>query len=115
MLTIAIAVGVPMLLFGAYLGLVKYSEAERIEKTILFKYGSANNYYQDGQFERASEAYSEILEFDEKQEKAAHELGKIYNRFNQCKMAQEHFEKYVKIFPDSSRILEGYKIAQSCK
>ena len=112
----AIIVGiiVPVLFVGTYFGLQEDIGFSISESHIDEAYLTADRFYDAGEIEKAINSYQYILKKDESQEKAAHELGKIYNEFNQCELAVEHYEKHIEVFPESARIAKGYEMAQKC-
>lgn len=77
-------------------------------------YGDGQDYIDDGNLLQAQLTYSQIIEIKPNEEKAWHEKGKILVRTNSCSEAEAHYEKYVEIFPESTRGAEGYELAKSC-
>lgn len=106
---------VPVILGLVYLGLVADSKAQQNQMTVKSLYVQADRFYNDGQFERASGFYQKIISIDRAEEKAWHELGKYYNRFEMCEESLNHYLEYTRLFQDSSRAVEGYEIAKQCR
>ena len=77
-------------------------------------YDDGQDYIDDGNLSQAQLTYSQIIELKPNEEKAWHEKGKILVRTNSCNEAETHYEKYVEIFPESTRGAEGYDLAKSC-
>ena len=77
-------------------------------------YDDGQDYIDDGNLLQAQLTYSQIIELKPNEEKAWHEKGKILVRTNACNDAENHYEKYVEIFPESARGAEGYELAKSC-
>jgi Tfp pilus assembly protein PilF len=102
---------VPLL---AYSVIAEHGEQVREEMTIDSMYAKANVFVDKGDSDAALLAFVEIIEKDQSQEKAWHEVGKILNRFKMCDESLDHYEKYVKLFPDSVRGNQGYEIAKQC-
>ena len=111
---IVAAAGIPTLLLAAYLGVGDETESNQIDTSILLHYDRADTFYNDGQFEKAKRAYSQIILIDEKEELAWHEKGKILNRLEKCEEAINHYTKYVDLFPNSKRAQGGYETAMKC-
>jgi len=111
-LTIYIIIGIIILVIGTMvMPLLPKSLEDRI-KTL---YDVAQNYIDEGNLEEAKIIYSEIIELKPNEEKAWHEKGKILVRTKTCDDALNHYEAYVKNFPDSSRGMEGFELAKLCK
>jgi len=85
-----------------------------LDEKISILYDDAQNYIDDGNLPEAKSIYSEIIELKPNEEKAWHEKGKILVRTDACIEAVSHYEKYVEIFPESTRGAEGYELAKSC-
>jgi len=85
-----------------------------LEDRIKILYDVAQDYIDDGDLEEAKIIYSEIIELKPNEEKAWHEKGKILVRIKTCDSALNHYEAYVKNFPDSSRGMEGFELAKLC-
>lgn len=85
-----------------------------LEDKIKTLYDVAQDYIDDGDLEEAKIIYSEIIELKPNEEKAWHEKGKILVRTKTCDTALNHYETYVKNFPDSSRGMEGFELAKLC-
>ena len=85
-----------------------------LDDRINIQYDEAQRYIDDGNLSQAQSIYSEIIQLKPTEEKAWHEKGKILVRTNSCSDAERHYEKYVKIFPDSTRGAEGYELAKLC-
>jgi len=85
-----------------------------LEDRIKTLYDVAQYHIDDGDLEEAKIIYSEIIELKPNEEKAWHEKGKILVRTKTCDNALKHYEAYVKIFPDSSRGMEGFELAKLC-
>jgi len=85
-----------------------------LDEKISILYDDAQNYIDDGNLVEAKSIYSEIIELKPNEEKAWHEKGKILVRTNSCSEAENHYEQYVEIFPESTRGAEGYELAKSC-
>ena len=111
---IIIGILIPVLFAGTYFGFDSDIGASISEKHLQDSYAIAERLYNNGQFENAANSYLYILDKDQTQEKAAHELGKMYNHSGQCQEAQEHYDKYIELFPESERIIEGHTLAQTC-
>ncbi len=85
-----------------------------LDEKISILYDDAQNYIDDGNLPEAKSIYSEIIELKPNEEKAWHEIGKILVRTEACTEAVSHYEKYVEIFPESTRGAEGYELAKAC-
>ena len=85
-----------------------------LDDRIRILYTDGQNYIDDGNLVQAQSIYSQIIELKPNEEKAWHEKGKILVRTNACSDAELHYEKYVEIFPESTRGAEGYELAKSC-
>ena len=85
-----------------------------LDDRINILYDDGQDYIDDGNLTQALSTYSQIIELKPTEEKAWHEKGKILVRTNSCDDAENHYEKYVEIFPESTRGAEGYELAKSC-
>ena len=111
-LAIYVIIGIIILVIGIItMPLLPKSLEDKI-KTL---YDVAQNYIDDGDLEKAKTVYSEIIELKPNEEKAWHEKGKILVRTKTCDDALNHYEIYVKNFPNSSRGIEGFELAKLCK
>lgn len=78
-------------------------------------YDEAQLHIDNGDLSKAEMTYSEIIEIKPNEEKAWHEKGKILVRTEACIESISHYEKYVDIFPESSRGAEGHGLAKQCQ
>ena len=85
-----------------------------LDDRINIQYDEAQRYIDDGNLSQAQSIYSEIIQLKPTEEKAWHEKGKILVRTNSCSNAERHYEKYVDLFPESTRGAEGYELAKLC-
>ena len=85
-----------------------------LDDRINILYDDGQDYIDEGNLPQAQSTYSQIIELKPTEEKAWHEKGKILVRTNSCDDAEIHYEKYVEIFPESTRGAEGYELAKSC-
>ena len=66
------------------------------------------------QYDKALEIYTQIIEIDKTEEIAWHVKGRILNHLKQCYESSSHYREYIKQFPNSERVNEGYEIAKNC-
>ena len=78
-------------------------------------YDEAQLHIDNGDLSKAEMTYFEIIELKPNEEKAWHEIGKILVRTDACSEAISHYEKYVELFPESTRGAEGYELAKLCR
>ncbi|MGH1521762.1 MAG: tetratricopeptide repeat protein [Nitrosopumilus sp.] len=110
-LAIYLIIGITIIIIGMVtMPLLPKSLEDRI-KTL---YDEAQDHIDNGNLEEARIIYSEIIELKPNEEKAWHEKGKILVRTKTCDSALNHYEAYVKNFPDSSRGMEGFELAKLC-
>ena len=70
--------------------------------------------FENGQYDKSLDIYSQIISIDRTEEQAWHEKGRILNHLERCPESFEHYVEYVSQFSDSERANEGYEIAKNC-
>jgi len=93
-----------------------YNDPEEVKKLSIPEMYFGASDLENGQYPRYDKAldiYTKIIEMDRKEENAWNEKGRILNHLERCSESLLHYMEYLKVFPDSERVNEGYAISKN--
>ena len=99
------------------LGILTYTGSLEEEKRDLIEqhYVEAAELVHSGELSEAMDVYDEIIRLDYSEENAWYAKGNLINQLDNCRTAYVHYAEYLKVFPDSTRALDGFEEANKCR